>query len=117
YYAFDLLALDGNDLTGEPLSDRRTALEKLLAKATPRGMLRPSPIFDGDPVAVLEQVAAAGGEGLVSKRTDAPYRSGRGGDWVKTKVLKRQEFILIGWQPSDKRGRPFASLLLGTMEK
>jgi bifunctional non-homologous end joining protein LigD len=116
-YAFDLLSLDGTDLTGKPLTQRREALERLLAKATPRGMLRPSPIFDGDPVMVLEQVAAAGGEGLVSKRTDAPYRAGRGGDWIKTKVLKRQEFILIGWQPSDKRGRAFSSLLLGTMEK
>ena len=116
FYAFDLLALDGDDLTAKPQSDRRAALEKLLATALPRGMLRLSPIFDGDAVSTLEAVVEAGGEGLVSKLTDAPYRGGRGTAWIKTKVLKRQEFILVGWQPSDKKSRPFASLLLATAE-
>ena len=52
-------------------------------------------------------------EGIVSKRADAPYRSGRTGDWLKTKCSSNQEFVVIGYEPSDKRGRLIRSLLLG----
>ena len=52
-------------------------------------------------------------EGIVSKRADAPYRSGRSGDWLKTKCSSNQEFVVIGYEPSDKRGRLIRSLLLG----
>ena len=44
-------------------------------------------------------------EGIVSKRADAPYRSGRSGDWLKTKCSSNQEFVVVGYEPSDKRGR------------
>ena len=56
-------------------------------------------------------------EGIVSKRADAPYRSGRSGDWLKTKCSSNQEFIVIGYEPSDKRGRLIRSLLLGYYDK
>src|SRR5690606_8531210 len=55
----------------------------------------------------------AGGEGIISKRADAPYRSARSKDWRKIKCTRRQEFVVGGYSPSDKRGRPFASLLVG----
>ena len=56
-------------------------------------------------------------EGIVSKRADAPYRSGRSGDWLKTKCSSNQEFVVIGYEPSDKRGRLIRSLLLGYYDK
>ena len=56
-------------------------------------------------------------EGIVSKRADAPYRSGRVGDWLKTKCSSNQEFIVLGYEPSDKRGRLIRSLLLGYYDK
>ncbi len=56
-------------------------------------------------------------EGIVSKRADAPYRSGRTGDWLKIKTASNQEFIVIGYEPSDKRGRLIRSLLLGYYDK
>ena len=61
----------------------------------------------------LEHARKAGGEGIVSKRLDAPYRSARTRAWVKIKCTRRQEFVVGGWSPSDKKGRAFSSLLLG----
>ncbi|QUS35487.1 DNA ligase D [Falsirhodobacter algicola] len=115
-YAFDLLSLNGASLTGQPLTKRRAALERLLAKAPPRGPVRPSPVLGGAAQDALAAICAAGGEGLVSKLAQAPYRSGRGTSWQKTKCIRRAEFLICGWMPSDKRGRTFASLLLATAE-
>ncbi|HUH48835.1 MAG TPA: DNA ligase D, partial [Mycoplana sp.] len=58
----------------------------------------------------------AGQEGIVAKRAEDPYRSGRVGSWLKVKCTRRQEFVIGGYTPSDKRARPFASILLGTFE-
>jgi bifunctional non-homologous end joining protein LigD len=56
-------------------------------------------------------------EGVVSKRAISRYRSGRVGDWLKVKCIKRQEFVVGGWLPSEARGRHLASLLLGYYER
>lgn len=55
-------------------------------------------------------------EGVVSKRADRPYVSGRRLSWIKTKCIGRDEFVVGGYRPSAKKGRPFASLLLGEYE-
>jgi bifunctional non-homologous end joining protein LigD len=115
-YAFDLLTLDDKDLTGKPLSERRVALERLFGDLPPRGPLRLSPVIEGEGRAALGAMCRAGGEGIVSKRLDAPYKGGRGRDWIKSKCIRRAEFVVAGWSPSDKRGRPFSSLLLGSFE-
>ncbi|WP_118135520.1 DNA ligase D [Oceanicella sp. SM1341] len=115
--AFDLLERDGESLADRPLTERRAALARLLEAAPARGPLRLSPAVEGAAAEALETVCAAGGEGLVSKRADAPYLAGRGPGWQKAKCIRRAEFLICGWQPSDKRGRPFASLLLATMER
>ncbi|SIO00675.1 DNA ligase D [Vannielia litorea] len=116
FYAFDCLALDGADLTGKPLTERRKALEGLFASLPPRGPLRLSPVLEGNGAAALATICEAGGEGIVSKRLDAPYRGGRGRAWIKSKCIRRAEFVIGGWSPSDRRGRSFASLLLGSRE-
>lgn len=116
FHAFDCLVLDGADLTGKPLVDRRAALEDLFRDLPPRGPLRLSPVLSGDGAAALRAMCEAGGEGIVSKRKDAPYRGGRSKAWIKAKCIRRAEFVVAGWSPSDKKGRPFASLILGSFE-
>ena len=116
YYAFDLLELDGVDLTHQPLSQRRLALVQLMAGQPSRGMVQISPAIEGAAATAFATVCEAGGEGIVSKLADAPYRSGRSKAWVKSKCIRRDEFVIVGWQPSTSRGRPFASLFLGAYE-
>jgi len=117
FYAFDCLVLDGEDLTEKPLTERRKALEGLFKGLPPRGPLRLSPVIEGAGAEALDTMCRAGGEGIVSKRRDAPYRGLRNTTWIKSKCIRRAEFVVAGWSPSDKRGRPFASLLLGSRER
>jgi bifunctional non-homologous end joining protein LigD len=117
FYAFDLLRIDGKDLSGKPFEDRREALEALFAGVPDRGPIRLSPFLAGTGAEALAAMCRAGGEGIISKLGAAPYRGGRGRAWVKTKCGKRAEFIIAGWMPSDKRGRPFSSLVLASREK
>ncbi len=116
FYAFDLLHLDGKDLTGATQSERRRALEKLLAVFPPLAALRLSPIAEGPPDLVLTAICAAGGEGIVAKRIDAPYRARRTRAWIKVKCGILETFAIVGYTPSDVESRPFASLMLASFE-
>jgi ATP-dependent DNA ligase len=69
--------------------------------------------FLGQGPKFFKEACSAGLAGIVSKRADAPYRSRRGDDWLKTKCTRRQEFVIGGWRPSAAEGRFLASLLLG----
>lgn len=111
YYAFDLLSLDGTDLKPEPLAARKTALEAVIGNS--KGLLRYSDHIEGQGETVIEKACAMHLEGIISKKRDAPYRSGRSAGWIKSKCVGNDEFVVIGYRKSDKRGRPFASLLLG----
>ena len=113
YYVFDLLHLDGQDLTGAPLVERKRALAALLADLPENGLIRLSEHFTEDGPTMLKHAEDLHLEGIVSKRANAPYRSGRTGDWLKVKTSSNQELIVIGYEPSDKRGRLIRSLLLG----
>jgi bifunctional non-homologous end joining protein LigD len=94
YFVFDLLWLDGEDLTGLPLEDRKQRLAKLLAAAKARGgPLRYSDHVVGQGRAFFQQAQARGLEGIVSKRRGDPYRRGRSTGWLKTKAITRQEFV------------------------
>jgi bifunctional non-homologous end joining protein LigD len=113
YYAFDLLELDGEDLTGLPLVERKEMLAALIGPGTPK--IRYSDHIVGRGEELFGTFCEAGLEGVISKRTDAKYVGSRAGSWVKTKCIKRQEFVIVGWTPSNKQ-RGFRALLLGVNE-
>lgn len=115
YYGFDLLHLDGTDLTGVALVDRKAALEALFAGRA-GGPLRYSAHFEHDGDLVLKHACRLSLEGVVSKRRDAPYRSGRGKAWIKSKCGHRQEFVVGGFLPSSTTAAAIGSLVLGTFE-
>lgn len=110
YYLFDLLALDGKDLRGLPLRDRKEALRKLIGKSA--GPLVYSDHIETEGETMFARACALKLEGIIAKRADASYRSGRTKSWLKIKCGMEQEFVVIGWRASDKAGRPFSSLLL-----
>ena len=114
YFAFDLLELDGEDLTRMPLRARKQRLAKLLGKSK-KGTIRYSEHVEGQGEQLLQRFCAAGLEGVISKRADAPYTGVRSDGWLKTKCIRRQEFVIVGWTPSDK-ARGFRGLLLGVNE-
>ena len=117
YHVFDLLHLDGGDLTGLPLIERKALLEPLLARLPKEGPVRYSSHVEGQGPKFFTQACKLGPEGIVSKRAGAPYRSRRTEDWLKVKCLNRQEFVIGGWMASDKPGRELRSLLLGYYDK
>lgn len=114
FFAFDLLEQDGKSLAKLGNLERKERLEALLRDA-------------GSPIAVADHIigageklydamCGAGQEGIISKRADAPYLGRRSKSWVKVKCTRRQEFVIVGWNPSSTKVRPFASLLLAQRE-
>ncbi|WP_323766167.1 DNA ligase D [Marinovum sp.] len=116
FVAFDLLSLDGKDMAKLPQEERRDELALLLAGLPKDGALRMSDHVIGHGPEVHAQACEGGAEGIISKRRDAPYRGSRTKAWRKIKCSRRQEFVIGGFSPSDKPGRPFASLLIGSNE-
>jgi bifunctional non-homologous end joining protein LigD len=112
YCVFDILWLDGYDLTAMPLTERKALLEVLVKD---NEVLKFSESFYDGP-ALYEQSVQLDLEGIVAKRKDSTYQFGaRGTDWLKTPTRKRQEFVIGGWAESDK-SRSFRSLLFGAYE-
>ena len=116
YFVFDLLSLDGKDWRKKPLKERRAKLAKLMAAKGISNFLVYADYVEGSGSEFYEQACAAGLEGIVSKRADASYRSGRNKAWLKIKCARGEEFVIGGYSRSDVRGKPFSSLLLGTFE-
>ncbi|MDB5538342.1 MAG: ATP-dependent ligase [Devosia sp.] len=115
YFVFDLLELDGESLEHLPLLERKERLRKLLGKTRDDAVVQYSEHVRGHGEEVLKAMCAAHQEGVIAKRADAPYRHERTKTWLKIKCSNRQEFVIGGWRPSDKK-KTFASLLLGTWE-
>jgi bifunctional non-homologous end joining protein LigD len=114
YFVFDLLHLDGWDLREAKLEDRKEVLRRLLQSAPPA--LRFSDHVRGHGAPFFAQAREMGLEGVVSKRADAPYRGGRGGDWRKSKCRLSQELVIGGYtMSSDGRGA-IGALLVGFHE-
>ncbi len=113
-YLFDLLFLNGQDLRKVPLVDRKTRLDRLLAGA--EEPLRYSDHFRENGNLILQHACRLSLEGIVSKRADGPYLSGRGKAWVKSKCSDRQEFVIGGFVPSTVLREAIGSLLLGVFD-
>jgi bifunctional non-homologous end joining protein LigD len=109
FFLFDLLHLDGEDLTPRPFIERKARLAALLANA-----LSPLQYCDhqiGRGREFHKQACAMSLEGIVSKRADAPYTPGNRGLWRKVKCLHREEFVVVGWTDPEGR-RPYLGALL-----
>jgi bifunctional non-homologous end joining protein LigD len=109
-YAFDVLRIDGRDVTGLPLRERRELLEGVLI---PDGVVRLSVAFD-DGAALLDQAVELGLEGVIAKRPASRYLPGRRSDsWVKVKTQQRQELIIAGYtRGQGRREGAFGALVL-----
>ena len=112
-YVFDLLHLNGKDLTRLPLTERKEKLESLLKKARQNNSLRYSAHIAGAGDAMFAKACETGLEGIVSKNASAPYVAGRQKSWLKIKCSLRQEFIILGFSDARKGDRAIGALYLG----
>lgn len=108
FFVFDLLFAKGEDLRGLPLADRKARLKALVEGVDNR--LRYVEHFETGGEAVLQSACRMDLEGIVSKRLDAPYRSGRGDDWIKAKCRAGHEVVIGGYTTN---GAAFRSLIAG----
>ncbi len=115
YFVFDLLHLEGYDLTRATLEARKTALRDLLGQS-PGGLLRYSDHVVGTGPQIHTEACRMRVEGIVSKRRDAPYKGGRGRSWLKVKCLARQEFVIGGYTDPEGGRVGLGALLLGVYE-
>jgi bifunctional non-homologous end joining protein LigD len=113
-FAFDLLEQDGKSLARLGNLERKERLEALLREAQPPIAVADHVIGAGEKL--YAAICGAGQEGIISKRADAAYVGRRTKSWVKVKCTRRQEFVVVGWNPSSAKGRAFASLLLAQRE-
>ena len=112
YFVFDLPYFEGYDLRRAPLHARKRLLRELVAaKAT--GRVRYSEDFSGDAATVLKGACAMKLEGIIAKRSDAPYVSARTDTWLKLKCSRRQEFVIVGFRDRANATAQVGSLLLG----
>jgi bifunctional non-homologous end joining protein LigD len=117
YMIFDLLYLDGWNLTGARLEDRKAALARLLTAARDKAaVLRYSDHVVGAGSDFFAHACRLGLEGVVAKRRDAPYRGTRGADWLKIKCLKRQEIVIGGYTDPEGSRVGIGALLGGVHE-
>jgi bifunctional non-homologous end joining protein LigD len=103
----------GEDITRLPNIERKDRLKSLLAGVQPPFLFGDHVIGRGEDI--FREVCKQGGEGVIAKRADAPYRAERSRNWLKIKCIQRQEFVIVGWSESDKR-RGFRSLLVATRD-
>ncbi|HEX8622747.1 MAG TPA: DNA ligase D [Allosphingosinicella sp.] len=115
-FLFDALEIDGEDVARLPTIERKNRLASLVGEGRPPLILYAEHIV-GHGEKLFEAMCSAGQEGIISKRADSPYRGGRTKSWLKIKCTYRQEFVILGWSDSDKKGRGFRALLLGVYEE
>ncbi|MBI4011897.1 MAG: DNA ligase D [Candidatus Rokubacteria bacterium] len=112
--AFDLLWLDGEDLRGRPLEERRDLLESLLAHMSPA--VRLAERIPGPGKAALAAAAARGYEGLIAKRRGSRYEGSRSRAWLKLKAVNAQEVAIVGFTRSKSQRDEIGALLVGVAE-
>jgi bifunctional non-homologous end joining protein LigD len=114
-FLFDALEIDGKKLESLPNLERKQRLAALIGEGRPPFILYADHIL-GKGEQLFDAMCKAGQEGIIAKKADAPYRHTRTKNWLKIKCTRRQEFVIIGWSESDKKGRGFRALLLGLNE-
>lgn len=114
YYLFDLLSLDGKDISGQPLRQRKLLLRDAFRYRDP---LRYCEHRERDGEAFYRYACVQGWEGLIAKRADSPYRGGRSNDWLKFKCVRDQEFVVGGFTDPQGSRAGFGALLIGYHEK
>lgn len=116
YFIFDLLYLNGSDLTGLPLIQRKELLQALLAGNNKKSPLHFSDHIEGNADEIFQHVCMHGQEGIIVKRKDSHYHQYRSQDWLKVKCNQRQEFVIGGYtNPAGSRSG-FGALLLGVYD-
>ena len=114
YFAFDLLHLEGHNTRRLPLIERKQLLATILKDAPDD--VRLSEHLDTGGEAMFHHACELHAEGILSKRADAPYINGRSRDWLKSKCLREQEFVIGGYSDSSEGDDRIGSLLLGYYE-
>ncbi|WP_419146279.1 non-homologous end-joining DNA ligase [Iamia majanohamensis] len=109
-YLFDLMHLDGEDLVDRPLRERKALLRDALDFEDP---LRFCAHRNADGAAYLDEACRKGWEGLIAKRADSRYRTGRGREWLKLKCVARQEVVIGGWTDPKGSRNGLGALLVG----
>ena len=116
YYVFDLLRVDGRDLRPVATEQRKELLAALVA-TVPDGPIRYSDHHVASGPSFFDSACRMALEGVVSKRRSAPYRSGRSRDWLKSKCIERDEFVIGGFTKPTTKVRGVGALLLGVYDK
>jgi bifunctional non-homologous end joining protein LigD len=117
FYAFDLLHFDGVAVREARLVDRKRLLESALGPRRKSSQVRYSGHLEGEAEEIFTQACALGLEGVVSKRRDRPYRSGRSSDWLKTKCILTDEFVIGGYLDSGPYENAIGALVVGYFER
>src|SRR5262249_55475211 len=112
--AFDLLWLNGQDLRGRPLEERRDLLLSVMSNLGPS--LRVAERVDGPAKEALDRVAKQGLEGLIGKRRGSTYVGTRSRDWLKLKAQKNQEVTIVGYTASTASDKLIGALLIAVMK-
>jgi len=113
YFAFDLLHLNGHNLRGLPLVERKELLAKILSYTTGDSVIQLSEHFSGKGAIVFAKACNLGAEGIISKLSSAPYAPGRTSAWLKSKCTKEQEFVIGGFTDPSTGGPGIGAILVG----
>jgi len=114
YFAFDLLHIEGRNPRDFPLRKRKELLAQILPQKDE--VIRLSEHIEGSALDIFHHACELHAEGIISKRADSPYRSTRSKDWLKSKCLREQEFVIAGYTLSTEGDDRVGSLLLGYYE-
>ena len=115
YFVFDVLRLDGEKLERLPLVERKARLKSFLGKR--KSVIRYADHVAVDGRAFFDRACSLGLEGIISKRASEPYHPGRHGDWVKTKCVLEQEFVIGGFTDPEGSRAGIGALLIGYYER
>ena len=114
YYAFDVLYLNGHQLTSCPLGERKEILDMFSEAANQTARFSVCEYLTGHGPTIFQQSCKLGMEGIVSKRVDKRYAEGRFEFWLKTKCLQSREFVIGGFTPPTASRKGLGAILLGS---